>query len=69
MVGKIYIGILLDRVRRVSEGLTDDEQGGFRSGKGCVGQIFTLNQIDEKAGEKKRKIFMGFMNLEKTYDS
>ena len=36
MVGKIiYAGILVDGVRKVTEGLIDDEQGGFRSGRGC----------------------------------
>ena len=29
MIGKIYVGILVDRVQRVTEGLIDDEQGGF----------------------------------------
>ena len=33
---------MLDRLRRVTEGLIDDEQGGFREGRGCVDQIFTL---------------------------
>ena len=51
MVGKIYVGILIDRVHRVTVGLTDDEQGGFRAERGYVDQIFTLNQIDEKAQE------------------
>ena len=41
--GKIYVGILLDRVHRVTGGLIDDEPGGFNSGMGCVDQIFTLN--------------------------
>ena len=53
VVGKIYIGILVDRIRKVTEGLIDDEQGGFRAGRGCVGQIFILKQIGEKAQEKK----------------
>ena len=54
MNGKIHAGILVNKVRRVIEGLTDDEQGGFRSGRGCVDQIFTLKQIVEQSGEKKR---------------
>ena len=37
-------------------GLIDDEQGGFRAGRGCVDQIFTLKQISEKAWEKKRSV-------------
>ena len=38
VVGKIYSRILVDRVRRVTGGLKDDEQGGFREGRGCVDQ-------------------------------
>ena len=49
VVGKIYADILVDRVRSVTGGLIDDEQGGFRAGRGYVDQIFTLIQIDEKA--------------------
>ena len=56
MVGKIYPGTLMKRVRRVTEGLIDDEQAGFRSGRGCVDQIFTLKQTDKKAQEKKRRV-------------
>ena len=37
----------------MTEGLIDDKQGGFRAGRGCVDQIFTLKQIDEKTREKK----------------
>ena len=48
VVGKIYAGILVDRVCRVTGGLIDDEQRGFRVGRGWVDQIFTLKQIDEK---------------------
>ena len=37
-------------------GLINDEQGGFRAGRGCVDQFLTLKQIGEKAIEKKRSI-------------
>ena len=40
LVGKIYTGILVDRVRRVTVVLIDDEQGGFRAVRVCVDQIF-----------------------------
>ena len=68
VVGKIYEGILVDRVRRMIWGLIDNEQGGFREGRGCVDQIFILKQIGEKAREKKRRMYVGFINLEKSYD-
>ena len=48
-------------------GLIDDDQGGFRAGKGCVDQIFSLKQIGEKAREKKRRVYVDFIDLEKTY--
>ena len=34
VVGKIYAGVLIDRVCRVTGGLIDDEQGSFRAGRG-----------------------------------
>ena len=34
LVGKIYAGILVDIVRKVTEVLIDDEQGGFRTEMG-----------------------------------
>ena len=60
---KIYEGILVDRVHRVTEGLIDDEQGGFRAGRGSVNQMFTLKQIGEKAQEKNCRMYLGFMDL------
>ena len=63
MVGKIYVGILVERVCKVTEGLIDDKQGGFRAGRCCVDQIFILNQIDEEAQEKKSSVF-GFYGPE-----
>ena len=48
----MYAWILIKRIHRVTELLIDDEQGGFRSERGCIDQIFTLRQIDERAREK-----------------
>ena len=42
-------------------GLTEDEQGDFRDGRGCVDQVFTLKQTGEKAREKKRRVYVGEM--------
>ena len=48
MVEKIYNGVLVDRFRRVTGGLIDDEQWGFRTGWGCVDYFFTLKEIVKK---------------------
>ena len=58
VVGKIYSGILINRVRRVTGDLIDDEQEGFRAWRGCVDQIFTVKKIGKKAREKKRSVCM-----------
>ena len=67
VVGKITGSILVDRVRKVTEGLIDDKQGGFRAGRCCIDQIFTLKQIGEKAQEKKWRVYVSCMDLEKAY--
>ena len=36
-------------MHRVTGGLIDDDQEGFRVERGCVDQVFTLKQIGEKA--------------------
>ena len=41
---------------------------GFQIRKGCVDQIFTLQEIGDKAQEKKRRVYVGFMDLEKVYN-
>ena len=55
MTGKIYAGILVDRVCRVTKGLIDNKKRGFRSGRGFADQIFTLKHIGEKALQEKTK--------------
>ena len=55
MVGKTYAGILVDRVRRVTGCLIDEDQVGFRARRGCVDQI-SLKQIGGKIREKKKPI-------------
>ena len=68
VVGKIYTGIIKDRVRRVTDGLFDYEHGGFREGRGCVDQILTLKHVGEKAQEKNLIVYVCFIDLEKAFD-
>ena len=66
VVSKIYVGISVERVCRVTGGLIDDKQGGFRTGRGCIYQIFTLKQIGEKARKKKTQSVCGFHRFRKS---
>ena len=63
VIGKIYTGIFVDRVCRVARDLIKDKQEGFRAGRGCVDQIFTLKQIGEKVSEKNADCKWGFKYL------
>ena len=63
MVGKIYAGILVDRVHKVTDGLIGDEQGGFREGL-CRSDLHHKTD-SEKPLEKKCRVYVGFMDLEK----
>ena len=65
VVPEDWRSVVINRARRVIGGLIDDEQWGFRAVRGCVDQIFTLKQIDEKTLEKKRRAYVGFIDLEK----
>ena len=46
----------------------EEEQRGFRSGRGCIDQIFVLKQLVEKYREKRKELHVAFMDLEKAYD-
>jgi len=48
--------------------MIDDEQGGFRKGRGCVDQIFAIRQLIEKCVRKGKSLYAAFMDLEKAYD-
>ena len=43
-------------------------KGVLIEGRGCIDQIFKLKQIDGKAREKKRKVYVGFIGLLKAYE-
>ena len=68
IVGKVYGRILVERIRKTSEKRVGEEQRGFRRGKGCVDQIFTLKQLNEKYTEGGKELHLAFIDLEKAYD-
>ena len=52
----------------MTDGYNDDKKGSFGLWRGCVNQIFTLKQIREKIRDKKQRVYVGFINMEKAYD-
>lgn len=55
---KIYVSILVERVHRVTERLTGEEQSVFRNGRGWVNQIFTLEGNEWEKESEEQTIFM-----------
>ena len=66
--GKVYGRILIERVRVLPERMIGEEQCGFRSGRGCVDQVFVMKQMSEKFCGKNKSLFVAYMDLEKAYD-
>ena len=64
VVRKIYVGILEEKINKMTRDLIDDEQGRFKAWRGHVNQI-TLKQIGEKPRKKKYRVYVDFMDMEK----
>ena len=60
--------ILIEKVCSLTEGLTGEEQRGFRSGRGCVDQVFVMKQMSEKFVNKNKCLYVAYMDLEKAHD-
>jgi len=69
VVGKVFSGILRDRLERFYEGKIVEEQAGFRKGRGCADQGYTLAQVVLQRLNVQKNTFLCFINLKKAYDS
>ena len=45
-----------------------EEQASFRSGRGCIDQIFIIRQLTKKYLEKDKKMYAAFIDMKKAYD-
>uniref|UniRef100_A0A8C5HIH4 Reverse transcriptase domain-containing protein n=1 Tax=Gouania willdenowi TaxID=441366 RepID=A0A8C5HIH4_GOUWI len=66
--GKVYSGVLERRVRRIVEPRIQEEQCGFRPGRGTVDQLYTLSRVLEGSWEFAQPVHMCFVDLEKAFD-
>ena len=64
----MYGRVLINRIRDKTENVIAEVQGGFRRGRGCTDQIFTVRQICEKYLGKGKDVYFAFLDLEKAYD-
>uniref|UniRef100_A0A8C2ZPF1 Reverse transcriptase domain-containing protein n=1 Tax=Cyclopterus lumpus TaxID=8103 RepID=A0A8C2ZPF1_CYCLU len=66
--GKAYARVLERRLRPLVEPRIQDEQCGFRPGRGTVDQLFTLSRLLEGSWEFAQPVYMCFVDLEKAFD-
>ncbi|KAH1021701.1 hypothetical protein HUJ04_011184 [Dendroctonus ponderosae] len=52
-----------------SEYEEEEEQSGFKSGRSCADNVFTMKQMIEKRSAVNLEIHIFFINLTKAYDS
>lgn len=71
IVGKVYTGILYNRLMHWSEvnNIMVPEQGGFRLGRGCPEQIYTLTELIKLRKLRKQYTYTCFIDIKKAYDT
>ena len=57
LAGKLFGRVLIKRVRVGTECAIWEEQCGFRQGRGCMDQVFSVRQVCEKYLAKMGKIY------------
>ncbi|XP_077065604.1 pancreatic secretory granule membrane major glycoprotein GP2-like [Siphateles boraxobius] len=66
--GKVYARVLERRIRPIVEPRIQEEQCGFRPGRGTLDQLYTLYRVLEGSWEFAQPIHMCFVDLEKAFD-
>ena len=61
--------VILNRMRDAIDEKLRQEQAGFRPGRSCCEQIFTLRQIIEKTLMWQTPVVINFVDFRKTFDS
>ncbi|KAL0169720.1 hypothetical protein M9458_034316, partial [Cirrhinus mrigala] len=66
--GKVYARVLERRIRPIVEPRIQEEQCGFRPGRGTMDQLYTLFRVLEGSWEFAQPVHMCFVDLEKAFD-
>ena len=69
IASKIFAKMLLQRLLVVASDVFVEAQCGFRSSRSTINIIFTLKQLQEKATEQKKPLYIAFVDFSKAFDS
>jgi hypothetical protein len=67
--GKVFLQILLERMKARVEAKLSEIQYGFRAGRGTVDAIFIVRQIIEKAKEKRIPLHLHFIDFKAAFNT
>jgi len=67
-VHKIYAKIITQRFKSILEAILLEEQNGFRTGRSCIDNEFTIKQTIDKRREFNLEPHIPFLDLEKAFD-
>ena len=69
IAGKVLATIMLNRLKIISEQLLLESQCGFCGGRSTADMVFTLRQLQEKAMEQQRSLYIVFMDFSKAFNT
>ena len=69
IAGKVLAKIMLNRLKIISEQLLPESQCGFHAGRSTADMVFTLRQLQEKAVEKQRSLYIVFVDFSKAFNT
>ena len=67
--GKVFCRVIQCKLKEKANQMLRENQCGFRKGRGCADQLFSLRMLMERAREFHKPLFLGFVDLKKAYDS
>ncbi len=67
--GKAFCSVLLNLLKDKIDRILRQEQAGFRRGRSCSEQIFTLRNIIEQGIEFQSPLLINYIDLKKAFDS
>ena len=65
---KIYTKIITQRFKTILEAILLEKQNGFRIGRSCIDNVFTIKQTIEKRREFNLETHIAFLDLEKAFE-
>ena len=66
---KVLAKITLNRLKIISEQLLPESQCGFCAGRSTADMVFTLRQLQEKAVEQQRSLYVVFVDFSKAFNT